>query len=347
MTTPDQAAFQLHSPEEVADVEALASNPDFKNGVMAVDPATIAIAFRKFIEYLGKPQQLNPTPNGEKLFEGLAGYEDSDFNIHDVVAEAGGEDKRGTMNDLAELNGFDAPFKKPFDGNQIGVLSIVNKIMKWYEDDAKPDIIDLITDTGLVEVEAVNFRFFSDNDAHFAVYDVEGFSKPVVRITADPEQSNGVQNYMWVTEISPDKNPTLIEVFTGVKNTVDLISQAGNSVNRRGADKIASVTIPKLTAVEYKRDWEEIKGTTLGANNAWVVVDAQQAVRVSVDEIGAEAAAMYSMVGVMRGGSGDMRERVIIGDTGPMLVWFTEGESRLPICATITNQEAWQPAEEW
>jgi len=48
---------------------------------------------------------------------------------------------------------------------------------------------------------------------------------------------------------------------------------------------------------------------------------------------------------VFRGGNVDSRDRIVIGDTGPMLVWFTEGNSRLPVCVTITNQEAWQKIE--
>ena len=48
MSMQEQRAPQLHIPKESAVAETLATNPDFKNGVMTVDPATIAIAFRKF-----------------------------------------------------------------------------------------------------------------------------------------------------------------------------------------------------------------------------------------------------------------------------------------------------------
>lgn len=343
MSTHEQEATQLHIPEETGVAETLATNPDFKNGVMAVDPTTIAVAFRKFSDHVGTPlDYLKPTAEGEKLFEGLAGYADSDFDIHDVVADAGGEDKRDEMNNLAAEHGFSGPFTKVFSPLEIGVLSIVDKKMKWHEGDADKATVHLRNGEERQDVEGVKFELNRGNDEHYAVYDVKGFSKPVVRIAADPDKSDGVQNYMWVTEISPDENPSLIEVFRGVKNTVDVISQNGTSVKRRGATEVASVTMPKLSNVEYERDWEEINGTFLGS---WEVKQAKQAVRVSIDEIGAEAAAMFSMVPVFRGGNMDPRDRIVIGDTGPMLVWFTEGESRLPICATVTNQEAWQSEE--
>lgn len=339
----EQKAPQLHIPEESAVAETLATNPDFKNGVMAVDPATIAIAFRKFSDHVHEPlDTLEPTADSEKLFKGLAGYKDSDFDIHDVVADAGSEDKRDDMNNLAQEHGFDGPFKKPFSGNQIGVLSIVDKKMKWHEGDADKTTVYLRNGAERQDVEGVKFELNRANDDHYDIFDVKGFSKPVVRIAADPEKSDGVQNFMWVTEISPDENPSLTEVFHGVKNTVDVITQSGINVKKRGATEVASVTIPKLSNVEYERDWEEINGTQLGN---WMVEEAKQAVRVSIDEIGAEAAAMFSMEPVFRGGNVDSRDRIVIGDTGPMLVWFTEGNSRLPVCVTITNQEAWQKIE--
>jgi len=342
MTTQEQEAPQLHLPEAVV-AETLATNPDFKNGVMAVDPTTIAVAFRKFSDHVSTPlDELKPTAEGEKLFEGLAGYADSDFDVHDVVADAGGEDKREEMNSLAAEHGFSGPFTKEFSNLEIGVLSIVDKKMKWHEGDADKATVYLRNGEERQDVEGIEFKLKSDNNEHFAVFDVNGFSKPVVRIAADPEKSDGVQNFMWVTEISPDENPTPIDLFDGVKKTVNAISQKDAVVKRRGAAEVASVTMPKLSNVEYERDWEEINGTFLGS---WEVKEAKQAVRVSIDEIGAEAAAMFSMVPVFRGGNMDPRERIVIGNTGPMLVWFTEGESRLPICATITNQEAWQPTE--
>lgn len=344
MSRQEQEAPQPPIPE----AKTLATNPDFKNGVMAVDPTTIAVAFRKFSDHIDESLdefELTPTPEGEELFEGLAGYSDSDFDVHDVVADAGGELDRKRMNDLAAEHGFPGPFTEEFEPDEIGVLSIVDKKMKWHAGDAYKATVDLRDGEKQQKVEGVVFNLDKDlgNDEHFAIFDVKGFSKPVVRIAADPEKSDGVQNYMWVTEISPEENPSLIELFRGVKNTVDVITQSGTNVKKRGAAEVASVTMPKLSKVEYKRDWEEINGTVLGN---WEVKQAKQAVRVTIDEIGAEAAAMFSKVPVFRGATIDPpREHIVIGDTGPMLVWFTEGESRLPICATITNQEAWQAVE--
>jgi len=320
------------------------SPPDMKNGVMAVDPATIGLAFRKFSNHVQIPlDNLRTTTEGEKLFEGLVGFSDDDFDIHDIVAAAGGNDEREGMNELAEEHGFGRPFEREFSPVEIGVLSIVDKKMKWHEGDAGKSTILLRNDEERQRVEGIEFALNSNNDKHYDVFDVNGFSKPVVRIAADPEKSDGVQNYMWVTEISPDENPSLIEVFRGVKNTVDVISQSGINVKRRGAAEVASVTIPKLSNVKYEREWKEINGTHLGG---WIIKEAKQAVRVSIDETGAEAAATFIQLPEFIGGRPlDPRERITIGDTGPMLVWFTEGNSRLPICATITNPEAWQVKE--
>lgn len=338
---------QLLMPGQLLSEDTLATNPDFKNGVMAVDPTTIAIAFRKLSDHVHIPLvELKPTEDGRKLFEGLAHYTESDFDVHDVVADAGGEDRRNIMNELAQEHGFGQPFENPFRSNQIGVLSIVDKKMKWHEGDADKATVCIRSGEEHQYVEGVKFKLKSINDDNFAVFDVKGFTKPVVRIAADPEQSGGVQNFMWVTEISPDENPSPIDLFEGVKRTVDVISQNGAIIKQRGASEVASVTMPKLTEVKYERDWEEIVGTTLGANDDWEVDQAKQAVRVSIDEIGAEAAAMFSMSLSFRGAAPvDPREHIVIGDSGPMLVWFTEGDSRLPICATITNQEAWQKTE--
>jgi hypothetical protein len=245
------------------------------------------------------------------------------------------------MNRLAEEHGFNAPFKNQFSDRQIGVLSIVDKKMKWHEGDADNSAVYCDGIEGQ-DIEGVEFILDENlgNDEHFAIFDIEGFSKPVVCIAADPEKSDGVQNYMWVTEKSPDDNPTPTEVFLEVKNTLDAIMQSRANVKKRGGKEVASVTIPKLSKVQYERDWKEINGTCLGD---WEVSEAKQAIRVSIDEIGAEAAAGLNEVPVFLGGNTDRRENIVIGDTGPMLVWFTEGDSRLPICATITNQEAWQP----
>ncbi len=313
---------------------------------MAIDPTTIAVAFRKFSEDTNiSLDHLRPTETSASLFEGLAGYSDADFDIHDVVADAGGEEKREGMNNLAEEHGFDEPFTKPFSENEIGVLSIVDKNMKWHAGDAEK--VNVLVRNGEVRklFEGVRFDLTSENDEHFAVFDVNGFSKPVVRIAADPEKSDGVQNFMWVTEISSEENPSLIDLFQGVKNTVNVIAQKDADIKRRGAAEVASVTMPKLSDVKYERDWKELTGTTLGQDNEWLVTEAKQVVRVSIDEIGAEAAAMFRLGALTIGGGGgfDPREQIVIGDKGPMLVWFTEGESRLPICATVTNQEAWAP----
>lgn len=328
---------QIHSPE------AGEKPSEYKGGVMAIDPATFATAFNRFSEFSGVPlEEIKPSSDGERLLGYLSDYTDTDRNIHDIVADVGDESRRRELNKLAEQHGFDSPFGIPFADGKVGVLSIVDKKLKWYPGDTEKAKVSVESGENFRTVEGVRFRLTEENDDHFAIFDVKGFDKPLIRIAANPDESNGVQNYMWVTQLSEGSDPLLVELFEGVKDTISAVTHvddSGITVKRRGAAEVATVTIPKLEDVTYSRDWDELVGTELGE---WSITEAAQMIRVSVDEVGAEATAMTRMGLVMRGGPVDSREDIVIGDTGPMVVFFTEGDSKLPICANITNQDAWR-----
>ena len=98
--------------------------------------------------------------------------------------------------------------------------------------------------------------------------------------------------------------------------------------------------IPQLDQVKYEKSLDELIGTEISPK--YEVRNAFQKVRVSVDELGAEAAAITGVtIRIESDEPPDPRENIILGDQGFLLVWFTEGESDLPICIMITNPEAW------
>ena len=70
-----------------------------------------------------------------------------------------------------------------------------------------------------------------------------------------------------------------------------------------------------------------------------VITQADQALRVKIDEFGAEAAAMTTM-SVLRGAR-PVLENIVLGNTGYFLAWFTEGSSMLPVCVMVANADAY------
>jgi hypothetical protein len=323
---------ETHNSQESKNLEHSSA---FKEGALAIDPSTLALAMKKFSEYAKGP--LRPSKSAEALLDVIDGYTEEDMAIHDVVSDVGGEERREELNRLAETHGFEAPFKEKFDELKVGLLSIVDKKMKWHQGDAEKSVVHIANQENMA-VEGVEFKLKSENDEHFSIYDIKGFTKPVVRISANPEGNHGVQNYMWVTEIEDASEPELIDVFKATKNTINIINNTDVNVKRRSSEEVSSVTIPEIPEVKYEKDWEELENTTAGL---MYVAAAKQAIRVKVDHVGAEASAATSLTPRWLGGEVDNREKIVIGDSGHMLIWFTEGDSRLPICATVTTSEAW------
>ncbi|MYB39957.1 serpin family protein [Candidatus Saccharibacteria bacterium] len=318
-------------------------NPaEFKDGVIALDPATIGLAFRHFVDRADASwEEIQPTADGQPLFDKLDRYGDKDYGIHDTYADIQPEAGRQQLNDLTEEHGFGRPFGEPFKSDQVGVASIVDKKMFWHKGDAKESILYREAD-GDRAYEAVGFYLEEDNQAHFSVYRPPGFSEPVIRIAADPAKSEGVQNYMWVTELPDDARPSFNSLFEIVQRAI-VATDSSSSVKRESSETIASVTMPQLDEVEYERDLEELIG--MGISTKYEVSEAFQKVRVSVDELGAEAAALTGLViSVTSLPPPDPREHIILGDQGNLLIWFTEEGSDLPICIMLTNPEAWTEA---
>ena len=312
----------------------------FKNGVMAMDFATVGIALRRLAEYLEAPlSQIKPTPAAEPLLNGLARYHDTDFAISDTVADIQPESGRADMNTLAASHGFDGPFQNPFHDDEFGLLSIVDKKMRWHQHDATA--ATLFCGNG-PRFEAVTFILDASNEDRFRIHRSKATAKPIVRIAADPTHSDNVQNYMWVAELPHDS-------ITGFDHLFDLVAGLTNDAlsdpeaERELSSRFASITMPTLKEVTYKRKLVELIGLELSDN---VIAQADQQLRVAVDEFGAEAAAMTTMQFLATGAPPpETRERIVLGDTGLLLVWFAESFSRLPICATLTEQAAYTPKE--
>ena len=318
-------------------------NPaEFKDGVIALDPATIGLAFRHFIDWAPDAswEEIVPTEAGQPLFNKLNRYEDVDFDIHDTYADIQPEAGREKLNDLTEEHGFGRPFDSPLARNEVGVASIVDKKMFWHKGDAVESV--LIREEGNssgLSFEAIEFSPTETNEAHFAAYRLPGFAEPVVRVAADPAKSDGVQNYMWVTELSSESQLGFDSLFAAVQGAI-AAADADSGVERESSATIASITMPQLDQVKYERNLDELIETQILPK--YEVRKAFQKVRVSIDELGAEAAAITGIVvGITSVEPPDPRDNIILGDQGFLLVWFTEGESDLPICVMITNPDAW------
>lgn len=317
-------------------------NPaDFQNGVIALDPATIGLAFRYFAVWADISwEQIMPTEAGQPLFDKLDQYGNDDFDIHDTYADIQPEAGREQLNDLAAEHGFGRPFTTPFEDDEVGVASIVDKKMFWHKGDATESVLTREGESGSGKLfEAVSFSLTETNEAHFAAYRLPGFAEPVVRVAADPSKSDDVQNYMWITELSPETQLGFNSLFAVVQGAI-AAADPDSGIEKESSATIASVIMPQLDQVEYERNLGELIGTQIFPK--YEVRNAFQKVRVSVDELGAEAAAI---TGIIIGSTSveppDPRENIILGDQGFLLVWFTEGESDLPICIMITNPEAW------
>ena len=316
------------------------NNPaEFKDGVIALDPATIGLAFRYFTDWLpdGSWEDIAPTEAGKPLFNKLNQYGDDDFNIHDTYADIQPEAGREKLNDLAEEHGFGRPFATPFKKDKVGIASIVDKKMFWHKGDAVESVLVREEENGSGKsFEAVTFSLKAANEAHFAAYRLPGFAEPVVRVAADPSRSDGVQNYMWITELSSETQLGFNSLFAAVQGAI-AAAEPDSGVTKESSATIASVIMPQLDQVKYERKLDELIRTQIFPK--YEVIDAFQKVRVSVDELGAEAAAFTGLE--IRIVSVDPREHIILGDQGFLLIWFTEGESDLPICIMVTNPDAW------
>ena len=342
-------AENTNKPEDPAEPPFLGiddDNPaDFQNGVIALDPATIGLAFRYFTVWAGTSwEQIEPTEVGQPLFDKLDQYGNDDFDIHDTYADIQPEAGREKLNDLAAEHGFGRPFEDPFEDDEVGVASIVDKEMFWHKGDATESILTREGEGGSGKLfEAVSFSLTETNEAHFAAYRLPGFAEPVVRVAADPSKSDDVQNYMWITELSSETQLGFNSLFAVVQGAI-AAAEPDSGVARESSATIASVIMPQLDQVKYERNLDELIGTQIFREYEvpYEVRKAFQKVRVSVDELGAEAAAITGIT--TRSDSEeppDPRENIILGDQGFLLVWFTEGESDLPICIMITNPEAW------
>ena len=310
----------------------------FKHGVMAMDFATVGIALRRLAEYLEAPlSQIEPTVAAEPLLKGLARYNDTDFVISDTVADIQPESGRADLNALAASHGFDGPFRKPFDDDGFGLLSIVDKKMCWHRGDANAST--LVCGNGS-RFEAVTFILDGPSEDRFLVHRPKATAKPIVRVAADPTRNDDVQNYMWAAELPHDSITGFEHLFDLVAGLID-DALTDPEAERELSSRFVSITVPMLEKITYSRQLSELVGIGIGYH---IIAQADQHLRITVDEFGAEAAAMTSM-GMMATGAPppETRERVVLGDTGLLLVWFTEGSSRLPICATLTEQAAYTP----
>ena len=336
--TDDTPTPELILPEPMLP-EPAAAEMEWHGGVAAMDFATIGLALRRLSEYLETPlERLKPAPAAAALIERLSAYSHSDYRIHDVDADIQPESGRHLLNALAEAHNFPAPYQNPFAGDAYGLVSIVDKSMRWHRGDATESTLwNCVTRD---DYEAVAFSVHSGNEDRFLVRWHPG-KRPLVRVTADPARSGGVVNHMWVTELT-EPPETYNDLFATVAELTDSVGAPGP---QRGlSQQVAGVTIPKLLDVSYSRTLAELVGTSLSAA---LIMNAGQQLRVGVDEIGAEAAAMTTMMPVWCSADLDMGPSptwITLGDSGWLLVWFTEADSLLPICATVADPDAYTPA---
>ena len=257
-----------------------------------------------------------------------------------MVADVRAEDGREILNRLAADHGFDEPYGDPFDPLEVGVVAIVDKKMKWHEGDAEACSI---TTPDRRLFKGVRFNLHPTNDEHFSVYQLPEFNKPVVRIAANPAESDGVQNYLWATELPFSSVPTFDELFDLLRTAITN-ARSEDGTPRESSEAVATIRLPKLENLTYTRSLDEVIGTEL---DEWLIIDASQSLRVKVDEFGAEAAAMTTMMGWGRSARPrDPRRHIVLGDTGFLLIWFTEGTSTIPICALVATASAFEPEAE-
>ena len=166
-----------------------------------------------------------------------------------------------------------------------------------------------------------------------------GATKPVVRIAADPNQNEGIQNYMRATELPYGSVSGFNHLFRIVAELIDT-ALADPDAGRDLAQRFASITLAMLHKITYSRKLTELTGVQV---DPYVIAGAGQDLRVTIAEVGAEAAAMTSMTASWGVSPPDPREWIVLGNTGMLLVWFTEADSRLPICATLAEHAAYAP----
>ena len=329
-------------PIDVLDATTAVSNDArFVEGVMGMDFVTIGLAFRRFAEYAEIPlSRIKTTPAGGPLIARLNQYTNDDYSIHDVTTDVQDEDGRESLNQLATDHGFDKPYSDQFGPQEVGVVAIVDKKMKWHEGDAEGSSI---ATPDLRRFKGVRFKLSPANDEHFSVYQLPEFNKPVVRIAANPAESDGVQNYLWATELPFSSVPTFDELFDLLRIAIKN-AHSENGTPRESSEAVATIRLPKLEDLTYTRSLDEVIGAEL---DEWLIIDASQSLRVKIDEFGAEAAAITTMVGWMRSARPkDPRRHIVLGDTGFLLVWFTEGTSTIPICALVATTSAFEPEAE-
>ena len=306
---------------------------------MSMDFATIGIGLRRLAEYLEAPlSQIEPTAAGRPLMEVLRRYNDNDFTVHDTVVDIQPESGRGDLNALAASHGFDEPFGARFEPEALGLLSIVDKKMRWHTGTADKSV--LVAGNG-ARYDAVEFELSDRSASQFLVHLRSGATKPVVRIAADPNQNEGIQNYMWATELPHGSVSGFNQLFEIVAELIDT-ALADPDAGRDPAQRFASITLPMLHKITYSRKLTELAGAQIAF---YVIADASQDLRVTIDEVGAEAAAMIAMTASWGVPPPNPRQRIVLGDTGMLLAWFTEADSRLPICATLTEHAAYTPRQ--
>lgn len=352
--------------DNAAAARRLEQEPRVSEGVVAIDPTTLALAFNEF--YGDARNTAEITPEAKPLFDQLETYWDSVEGLHDVTVDSQPESGRQALNELAEEHGFDAPFTKPFvdtpEYKEEGILAIVDKKLRWPKGLAESGRLYLLKHHK--EVEAVEFSAYPDEERPISVFEGAGF-RGVARVAADPEQSKGVQNYLWAIELSDDSEAGDLELAEKVRNIMSGVAsgelrdvlqedpqpvspsygQYGGGYGRQSlspAKMKATVIMPRLDDIKYRKEWTELAGlTTVGSSGEFKeVVKVVQDVRVSLDEKGAEAAAMTSeKMALFAGGSFEEEYYLSLGDRGPVLVWFTEGDSHVPICITKTDHRSW------
>ena len=195
-------------------------------GVMAIDPSTMVLAFHALSNYVDQPLgSITTTEEGDYIRESLLRYDQDDIRVNGVEVLIGDDAVRAQLNNLAESRGFSAPFTKELQDNQLGIVSVVEKSMKWQDGQAEADMLDipLDADGGVKRVEAVTFSLDKQDSWGVPIVDIDGFTKPVVRIEAEQDDYLASSDYMWVTELSPDEDLTPANVTALIQKAMDTV----------------------------------------------------------------------------------------------------------------------------
>ena len=299
---------------------------------------TVGLALRNFSQYCEEPlTRMNAASGGDpSLLRRILAYSDADYAVHDTVVDVQPEAGRRQLNGLAASHGFSEAYPDAFAPDEVGVVSIIDKAMRWHDSDASPASL---THRQGGQFEAVDFTWSGFNTSHYSMHRIDGFAKPVVRIAADPGASAGTQNYMWATELPSGRPAPPTAALLDAAHTA--ITAATPQTQAGTHETVRAIVVPRLDRVQHERRADELCGVELVG---WRIALARQQMRVTVDDIGAMAAAittgMFTAVSIP---SRDDRETVVLGNDGPLLVWFTEGPSRIPICVLAVGRGSYTP----